>query len=246
MANTYEFKKNGESLQINNITATEGLGYPVIDIASKAKGWRRDGRNIQWLTYGERIFSLSFDVTDNAVAERRKIYAFFADKGFCDFVATVDGKAYTLKDVVIAGDSDHSMPEGVMLPVVLQFMAGQPLFQVETDEDWTSISGNKTLTIDNDGDMLADLILEVKGTFSNLKVENLTTGEEVVFSKSVANKTILIDSKDWLIDIVDTENGWPYCTEDSRPPKLAKGENSVKITVTGQARYRKIEYYASL
>ena len=241
MANTYEFKKNGESLVIENITATEGLGFPAIDIASKPKGWRRDGQNIQWLTYTERIFSLSFDITDDAIAERRAIYAFFADKGFCDFVATIDGKVYTLKNVVIAGDSDHSMMEGVMLPAVLQFMAGEPLFQLETEEDWDD-TGIATIT--NDGDMPADLIIEVRGTFSDLQVENETTNEAVNMTHAMDGDTVKIDSFNWEI-MIDTENAWPYCTEDSKPPKLAKGENTVTISA-GEYRYKKIEYYASL
>ena len=241
MANTYEFKKNGESLVIENITATEGLGFPAIDIASKPKGWRRDGQTIQWTTYTERIFSLSFDITDDAIAERREIYSFFADKGFCDFVATIDGKAYTLKNVVIAGDSDHSMMEGVMLPAVLQFMAGEPLFQTVTETDWED-AGTETIT--NDGDMAADLIIEVRGIFSDLQVENETTNESVDMTYSVDGDTVKIDSFNWTITI-DTDNGWPYCTEDSKPPKLAKGENTVTIS-TGEYRYKKIEYYASL
>ncbi len=241
MANTYEFKKDGESLLIENITATEGLGFPAIDIASKPKGWRRDGQNIQWLTYTERIFSLSFDITDDAIAERRAIYSFFADKGFCDFVATIDGKAYTLKDVVIAGDSDHSMMEGVMLPAVLQFMAGTPLFQVVTEVDWGDAG---TATIINDGDMPADLIIEVQGTFNSLFIENDTTGEEVDMTYSVDGEIVKIDSLDWKIT-VGQENAWPYCTEDSKPPRLAKGENTVTISA-GEYRYKKIEYYASL
>lgn len=244
MANKYKFIKGGVELVLENITATEGLGFPKIDISSKRKGWRKDGAVVQWSTYQERIFSLKFDVKDpNAIAQRRAIYSFFADKRPVDFVATVDDKDYTLKDVYVAGDSGHDMPEGVMLPVVLQFMTGNPLFVVTEANTYAGLNV-ATRVFDNTSDMDGELRLLITDGGTELIVENLTTGQTLTLSDVVSMGAVEIGPVD--IFVRDGENGWPFADGDVLT--LAKGENEIKVTKSGLlgVTFEGIFYYASL
>lgn len=246
----YEFKKNGQTLELTNISGIDGFGFPPVDVASEARGWRVDGSRVQHTAYMERPFTFTFDISEGSgvdmMKERSAIYRFFADKQPASLECTIEDQLYVLDDVYLAGDSGHRMHETPVMTVILQFVAGDPFFKREILQNWVALGS--PISLANEGDLEVRPQITIRGELTSVSV--VRGAYSATVNKEIATgEYIEINDGIWYIESDGTRhNAYPDSTVESRPIWLAKGDNTIVTSVagTGEIKIEGFEKYASL
>lgn len=246
----YEFKKSGQTLELTNISGIEGFGFPPVDVASEARGWRVDGSRVQHTAYMERPFTFTFDISEGSgsdmMKERSDVYRFFADKQPASLECTIDNNVYVLDDVYLAGDSGHRMHETPVMTVILQFIAGDPFFKRAITQEWLALGAPFSMA--NEGDLEVRPKITIRGSLTSVSVV-CGTYSATINKEIGANEYLVISDGIWYIDTDGVaHNAYPDSTVESKPIWLAKGDNTIVTSVTGsgEIKVEGSERYASL
>ncbi len=278
----FVFRDGTRTLELPNIADIVGFGLPPVELGAVERGWRRDGQMIQWTRYDARPFSIQFDVSamtyEDAAATRRAILAFFAGKRPITLECTrFDGLVLTLTDIHLAAPSAHVMHQIPFLQETLQFIAGNPFFTRAIPMssvllevallEWPDMDGlewvengiefssaENEITVNNNGDVDADALIQFMGPATTPYIKNTTTGTLIKVNRDLGEDDILeYDSATGRVDIIaeggTRNNAYNFLTDDSGILRYVPGVNRLEFGSAGgggRIRAGGTEYYASL
>ena len=121
-------------------------------------------------------------------------------------------------------DSTQALKLGMGLTLGQGFKLGQG------KEIYTVTASPTTITVTNRGTYYAQPLITLKGAGTNPQIENLTTGELMSWTGSLANGTLALDCDKQTAEL-NGINAFPGFAGTFI--KLAPGENTIKITAAG-------------
>lgn len=265
-AQKYQFSDGVNVLDLKYVTAVQGLGTPPMNIATSGV-FNQDGVSVNSVWYQARSVTITFDIRQNnyaaAVAERRALAQFFADKRPKKFLYTRNDWAIYLYPVYLAAPIDTGIEEIRILSASLQFLAANPYLKrdipfssvaLETPElEYDEISGfeyplegaeysraQQSFAVVNSGDVNSPTVIHFIGGATNPYVQNDTTGRRVTITKVLeSDEMLVIDSEKRTVQVIDKDgnfnNAFQYLAVDSEFIELVPGENIISFGSSGGA-----------
>lgn len=265
-AQSYKFTDGINTLELKYVTAVQGLGTPPVNIATSGV-FNQDGVSFNSVWYQARPVTVSFDIRGNnyatAVAERRAVAQFFADKRPKTFIYTRNDWSVYLYPVYLAAPVDTGIDEIRILSASLQFLAANPYLKrdipfssvaLETPElEYDEISGfeyplegaeysraQQSFPVVNSGDVNSPTVIHFIGGATNPYVQNDTTGKRVTITKVLeSDEMLVIDSEKRTVQVIDKDgnsnNAFQYLQAYSEFIELVPGENIISFGSSGGA-----------
>jgi phage-related protein len=254
------------TIELKYVTAVQGLGSPPVNIATSGV-FNQDGVSVNSIWYQARPVTLSFDIRQAnyaaAVAERRALIRFFADKQPKTFLYSRNNWTVYLSPVYLVAPIDTGIEEVRILSTSLQFLAANPYLkrdipfssvaletaELEYDEaegfeyplEGAEYSTAQTaLTVFNSGDVDSSAVIHFIGGAENPYVQNDTTGKRVTVTKTLEPyEMLVIDSETRTVRVIDNEgnsnNAFQYLAEGSEFIELVPGANIISFGSSGGA-----------
>lgn len=265
-AQTYKFTDGSRTIELKYVTAVQGLGSPPVSIATSGV-FNQDGVGVNSVWYQARPVMLSFDIRQKnyaaAVAERRALIQFFADKRPKTFLYTRDDWAVYLYPVYLAAPIDTGVDEIRILSASLQFLAANPYLKrdipfssvaletavleydevtgFEYPEGGAEYSTAQTaFPVFNSGDVDSPTVIHFIGDAESPYVQNDTTGKRVTITKTLeSDEMLVIDSEARTVQVIDMDgncnNAFQYLLRGSEFIELVPGENIISFGSSGGA-----------